>query len=93
MEESLSIAIGYGQRIGELLNEAVHHYERRRASLINELERHEDETETTRKAKLDGWLADDKKLVSDLKNLQTHLKALRMSLFQAIKTRREEPKF
>ena len=91
LESDLNLSIGFGQRIGELLNEAEHNYFTKRASKLNELRAMEDETETIRKTKLDAWVADDKKLYQDLKNIQTHLKALRMMLFSAIKSRRQEP--
>jgi hypothetical protein len=90
METQLDLAIGYSQRIGELLNEAERAYSIKKADSLNKLRDSEDETETTRKAKLDAWVAEDKKLWKDLKNIQTHLKQRIMSLFQAIKTRRGE---
>ena len=91
MENQLSLAIGFSQRIGELLNEAERAYSIKKANCINDLSKLEDEeTETTRKAKLDAWTAEEKKLWKDLKNIQIHLKQRIMSLFQAIRTRREE---
>ena len=91
MEQSLNRAIGYGQRVGEMLNEAQAALAKKRAGFIAELERQEDETETTRKAKLEGAVCEDQKLVADLKNLKTHLREKKMMFMQAIKTRREEP--
>ncbi len=92
METNLDRAIGYSQRIGELLNEAERAYSVKKADCLNKLRDMEDETETTRKVKLEAWTADEKKLWKDLKNIQTHLKQRIMSLFQAIRTRREEPR-
>ena len=93
MQGQLNSAIGYSQRIGELLNEAERAYSIKKANCINDLSTMEDEeTETTRKAKLEEWTADEKKLWKDLKNIQTHLRQRIMSLFSAIKTRREEPR-
>ena len=92
METQLDMAIGYSQRVGELLNEAERAYSLKKADSLNKLRDMEDETETTRKAKLEAWVAEEKKLYKDLKNIQTHLKQRTMSLFQAIRTRREEPR-
>lgn len=90
MEEQLEKAIGYSQRVGELANAAEHRYEKAHAECIDRLEALTDETETTRKAKLMGWLADHKKELSDLKVMRNSLKQTSMSLMQAIKTRRDE---
>jgi hypothetical protein len=90
MQMQLDTAIGYGSRIGELLNIAERAYSIKKADCINKLRDTDDETETTRKIKLEAWVADEKKLYKDLLNIKTHLKAREMSLFQAIKTRREE---
>lgn len=92
MEENLGISIGYAQRIGELVNEAEYNYSVKKSEAMNKLLTIEEETETTRKTKLDAWVASDKKLWQDLKNLQRNLKSIQMSLMQAIKTRREEPR-
>lgn len=91
MEEQLERCIGYSQRIGELANASEHRYEKAHAECIEKLEALADETETTRKAKLMGWLADNKKELSDLKVMRNSLKQTMMSLMQAIKTRRDEP--
>jgi phage-related protein len=90
MQRQLDLAIGYSQRIGELLNEAERAYSIKKANCLNDLRNLEEETETTRKVKLESWVAEEKKLWRDLKNIQTHLRQRIMSLFQAIKTRREE---
>lgn len=90
MEENLYKSAGYSQRIGELLNVAEHSFSVNKMKNLEKLESMDDETETTRKAKLDSWSAEDKKLVSDLKNLKTNLRTIQMSLMQSIKTRREE---
>lgn len=90
MEHSLERAIGYGYRVGELVNLAEEDYHRFKGTLINEIRAMEDETETTRKALLDSRLAEKKKLLQDVKNIATHLKAKRMLLHTAIKTRRGE---
>lgn len=92
MEEQLERAIGYGQRVGEMCNEAEHRYEKAHYDCIEKLEALTDETETTRKAKMMGWLADYKKELSDLKVAKHSLKQVQISLMQAIRTRREEPR-
>lgn len=90
MNEMLTKTIGYSFRITELLNFAEHSLSSHHGAAINRFENDDSETETTRKAKLDAELADDTKLVKDLKNIRTHLKMLSMQLFQSIKTAREE---
>ena len=92
MEDDLTKAIAYGQRVGELVNEAERDYRVKFAEALNELGAMDEETETTRKAKLEAMTADARLLWQNLKNLNTHLKAARMSLMQAIKTRRDEPR-
>jgi hypothetical protein len=92
METQLDMAIGYSQRIGELLNEAERAYSLKKADCLNRLRDMENETEVLRKTKLEAWTADEKKLYKDLKNIQVHLKQRIMSLFQGIRTRREEPR-
>jgi len=91
MEETLNLCIGYGARIGELANESERIYSLKFAEALNKLRDCDDETETTRKAKLQAWTAEDREAWLNLKNLKTHLRARQMSLMQAIKTRREEP--
>lgn len=91
MEEQLERAIGFSQRTGELCNIAEWKYERAHAECIEKLETLVDETETTRKAKMVGWLSDAKKELGDLKVMRNSLKQTIMSLMQAIKTRREDP--
>ena len=90
MQVQLDLAIGYSQRIGELLNEAERAYSVRKANCIARLGNMEDETEVLRKTKLEAWVADDRKLYKDLKNIQQHLRQRIMSLFQSINTRRME---
>jgi hypothetical protein len=90
MEISLDLAIGYQQRVGELLNEAIEDYEKGYMNKLDDLSKLDDETETTRKAKLNGWLAPKKRLVADLKTAHGSLKSIQMTLLQAIKTRRTE---
>ena len=92
MECMLRVAIAYGQRIGELLNVAQRAYSIKYAESLNKLRDSEDETETTRKAKLESWCADERFTVGTLKNLYATLKQVRMSLFQSIRNRREEPR-
>jgi hypothetical protein len=92
MERNLDLAIGYSQRIGELLNEAERAYSLKKADKLNLLRDMEEETETTRKSKLEAWVANENKLWKDLKNIHTHIGKRIMSLMQAIKTRREEPR-
>lgn len=91
MEEDLQKAIGYSQRVGELQNEAEFVYHRKYAEQLNKLGMAEDETETTRKVKLESWTAEAKLVWQNLKTMTNSLKAVRMSLMQAIRTRREEP--
>lgn len=90
MEESLFNAVGFSQRIGSLLNDAEYNYAVNRETSLIKLQGMEDETETTRKSKMDSWSASDKKLVSDLKNMKTNLRTLQMALMMSIKSRREE---
>jgi hypothetical protein len=92
MQVMLRVAIAYGQRTGELLNVAERVYALKFSESLNKLRDAEEETETTRRAKLEAWCADEKFTVRTLKNLYATLKQIRMSLFQAIKTRREEPR-
>ena len=91
MQETLDHAIGFSQRVGELANQRELEFHLQYAEKLSELGRMEEETETMRKAKLNGWTAEAKKDLSDLKTLLGSLKSLRMMLMQAIKTRREEP--
>ena len=90
MNEMLTTVIAYSFRVGEFLNFAEHSLSSHHGAAINKFESDESETETTRKAKLDAELADDRKLVQDLKNIRIHLKMLSMQLFSSIKTAREE---
>ena len=93
LEEGQRLAIGYGQRIGELCADATKAHTLRYAESLERLSTFEDgETETTRKAKLAAWCADEKHALDQLKNLYVTLKSIRMGLSQAIKTRREEPR-
>jgi hypothetical protein len=92
MEIMLRVAIGYGQRVGEMLNVAQRVYSLKYAESLNKLRDSEDETETTRKAKLESWCADERFTVGTLKNLYATLKQIRMSLFQSIRNKREEPR-
>lgn len=89
MEVELETAITWESRVGFLCNEAESVFEKKYAEHLTRLEGIE-ETETTRKAKLAGWLADEKKSVADLKVMKHALKQIVMSLLQAIKTRRDE---
>lgn len=90
MEDALAHAIGYSQRIGTLVNDAEYNYSVKMSESLSRLQSMEDETETTRKAKLNSWTASDKKLLQDLKVIKSNLKTIQMFLMQAIKTRREE---
>ena len=90
MEQELQAAIGYGQRVGEMLNQAEYDYQEAFAVSLEKLSNAEDETETTRKAKLQNWTKDHKKAVQDLKLMKDSLRSVRMALMQATKTRREE---
>jgi hypothetical protein len=91
MEDELETAIGYSQRVGEMISQAEYDYRTAFADALIKLQVMEEETETTRKAKLESWTAEKKMSWQILKNLNTNLKAVKMSLMQAIKTRREEP--
>jgi hypothetical protein len=90
MEQDLSQAIAYSALVGEAINEANCAYEVKCGNVVNDLMGRDDLTETARKALLLRDVAEDKKLVMDLKNLSRHLKSIQMQLFQAIRTRREE---
>ena len=90
MEQDLKKAIGYQQRIGELLNAADYNFKVNYAGQLDKLLTMEEETETTRKAKLEAWTALDKRTVDDLKTIKSSLRTIIMSLMQSIKTRREE---
>ena len=91
MEENLEKAIAWSSRVGELLNEAERRYRLGYAEALNRLQSLEEETETTRKAKLEGLTADLRLDWQNLRNLNVILKSIRMSIMQAIRTRREEP--
>lgn len=90
MERDLHYAISYEQRVGEALNQAVMDYKLFYAAKLEELGRMEDETETTRKAKLEAWTSEKKRTVDDLKQIKGSLKSIRMALHTSIKNRREE---
>ena len=91
MEQDLTLCIGYEQRIGELTNQAKTDYKTKYLESLKSLSNLDDETETTRKAKLEAWTAPEEQVWQDFKLLGRSLKAIRMSLWQGIKTRREEP--
>ncbi len=84
------MAIGYQQRVGELCNDAELIYTRKMEQELAGLREADEETETTRKAKLNSRTAEEKHDVIFMKNLYSNLKSLRMMLHSAIKTRREE---
>jgi hypothetical protein len=90
MEKDLELAIGYAYRVGELLNEAEFAYTRKREESLTRLRDMDEETETSRKTKLDSWVADEKRIWQNLRNMKSNLRALQMSLMQRIKTHREE---
>ena len=90
MNEKLYKAVGYSQWVGARMNEAEYNYAVNREQNLAKLADMENETETTRKSKLDSWSAADKKLVQDLKNIKNNLRAIQMSLMQSIRSRREE---
>lgn len=91
MEQGIQKSIAYSQFVGTRQNEieAVYHIEFEGA--LDRLSRAEDETETTRRAKLNSWTAPRRRELQDLKLLNGNLRAIRMSLMLCIKTRREEP--
>jgi len=91
MEANLSLAVGYSQRVGEMVNDAEFAYRVEFEKHLNRLSASDDETETTRKAKLESWTAEHKRVWQNLRVMNSSLKAIRMSLMQAIRTRREEP--
>ncbi len=90
MEDDLTQAIGYRQRMGEVLNDAELVYAKKFEQSLADLNALEDETETTRKAKLGSWTAGEKHRVQTVRNLYANLKSIQMLLFSAIKTRRTE---
>lgn len=92
MEEMIAKTIGYSQWLGGRINTCEADYHKFYAEKLDSLSRMEDETETTRKAKLNAWTADKKHNLQDLKLLNGNLKSIRMALMQAVKTRREEPR-
>jgi hypothetical protein len=94
MEQDLETAIGYAYRVGELLNDAEFAYTKKRESLLAELRVYaDDETETTRKSKLDAGVAEEKRVWQNLRNMKSNLRALQMSLMQRIRTHREEREY
>lgn len=92
MEEMLSKSIGYSQWLGGIVNACEAEYHKLYAESLDKLSRLDEETETTRRAKLNSWTADKKRDLQDLKLLYGNLKSIRMALMQGIKTRREEPR-
>ena len=90
MEENIALAVGFTQRVGSLLNDAECDYAKVKMTYLEQLASKEEETETTRKAKLEAWTADAKRNISNLKLIKTNLRTIQMMLMQAIKTRREE---
>jgi hypothetical protein len=90
MEENLTLAIGFSQRIGTLVNTAEYNYTVKKAKALEKLLTMDEETETTRKAKLENDVAEERRTLQDLKVMARSLKSIIMSLMQAIKTRREE---
>jgi len=89
MEVDQEKATGYAQYIGELVNEAEKDLSLYEMSCIEKLE--ESETETLRKTKLKAWTSEKRQVLVDLKLMYANLKSVRMTLMQAIKTRRTEP--
>ena len=90
MEDALTLAIGYRQRTGEVLNDAELIYAKKREECLAKLSTMDEETEILRKTKLDAWTADEKHQVQQVKNLNSNLKSIQMLLFSAIKSLREE---
>lgn len=91
MEHMRDKSIGYSQWLGSRINACEADYHKFYAEKLHSLKGMEDETETTREAKLKAWTADKNNNLKDLKLLYAHLKAVRMALMQSIKTRRDEP--
>lgn len=89
MEVDQEKATGYAQYVGELVNEAEKDLSLYEMSCIEKLS--EDETETLRKTKLKAWTSEKRQFLTDLKLMYANLKSVRMTLMQAIRTRREEP--
>ena len=92
MEDMLSRSIGWSQWLGGIVNACESNYAKLYEKCLGDLSGLEDETETTRKAKLNSWTADKKRELQDFKLLYGNLKSIRMALMQGIKTRREEPR-
>ena len=90
MEQNIAFAVGFTQRVGSLLNDAECDYAKMKMTYLEQLASKEEETETTRKAKLEAWTADAKRNISNLKLMKTNLRTIQMMLMQAIKTRRDE---
>jgi hypothetical protein len=90
MEKALEKARVYSYRIGTMVNEAQRKYNISYNFHRNRLLSMEEETETTRKAKLNAATANEKWYLDNLKTLKSHLRMTIMSLMQAIKTRRSE---
>ena len=64
MEENIALAVGFTQRVGSLLNDAECDYAKVKMTYLEQLASKEEETETTRKAKLEAWTADAKRNIS-----------------------------
>ena len=90
MEHALRLAVGWGQRVGSLCNEAELLHSLKYADCLNKLGVDDDETETTRQAKLRAWTAEEKRIWMDLRVMANTLKSIKMSLMMQIKTRRGE---
>ena len=90
MQDDLTKVIGYRQRVGEVLNDQILRGAKKREEGLGFLKSKEDETETSRKAKLNSFCADEEHQKIALQNLVSNLGAIKMLLFSAIKTQREE---
>lgn len=90
MEQNLQHAIGFHQRIGTMVNEAEELYAKACNDAVEAFWHNEELTETVRKVKINAQTASKKREMQDLKLLYRTLDTRIKSLFQAIKTRREE---
>lgn len=90
MEDMLFKSVGYSQYVGELENQAETIYAKKKMECLEKLSKMDDETETTRQAKLNSWTAEEKETWRNLRLMNRNLKTAQMSLMVAMKNRREE---
>ena len=90
MEAAQDEANAYFQRVGEVVNEAEHAYNIKFNQVMEGLRNRDEETESSKGAALKSLTADEKKFLEDMRLLKAGVRNVRMTLAQAIKTRREE---